>query len=199
MLTRRPQRQSGATLIEVLVALLITSFGMLALAGLQTRMNSAVMESYQRAQALTLLEDMANRLQLNADNAGAYSGGGVLTPLGTNEVASCNDVAAAPVPTRAQRDLCEWSRQLQGASETAGGSAVGAMIGARGCIEQIAAADPNPGVCQPGIYRVTVAWQGLTATTAPSNACGLNAYGDEALNLRKSISTQVYVPLPSCS
>lgn len=197
MLTPRPQRQGGATLIEVLVALLITSFGLLALAGLQTRMNSAVMESYQRAQALTLLEDMANRLQLNADNAGNYSAGGTATPLGTSETAACAAVAAAATPTRAQRDLCEWSRQLQGSSETSGGSAVGAMIGARGCVEQITAADPAPGVCQPGIYRVTVSWQGLTSTTAPTNACGKDLYGDDTL--RKSISTQVYVPLPNCS
>ncbi|MCM2252771.1 MAG: type IV pilus modification protein PilV, partial [Ramlibacter sp.] len=49
--------QRGAALLEVLVAILITAFGLLALAGLQTRMNAAMMESYQRAQALTLLED----------------------------------------------------------------------------------------------------------------------------------------------
>lgn len=197
MLMRRMQGQRGGTLLEVLVALLITSFGLLALAGLQTRMNSAVMESYQRAQALTLMEDMANRLQLNADNAASYSAGGTDTPLGTDETAACIAVAGAATPTRAQRDLCDWSRQLQGASETSGGSAVGAMIGARGCVEQITAADANPGVCQPGIYRVTVSWQGLTSTVAPTNACGKDQYGDDTL--RKSMSTQVYVPLPSCS
>lgn len=197
MLTRGHQQQRGGTLLEVLVALLITSFGLLALAGLQTRMNSAVMESYQRAQALTLMEDMANRLQLNAADAVNYAAGGTTTPLGTGETAACAAVAAAASPTRAQRDLCDWSRQLQGTSETSGGTAVGAMIGARGCVEQITAADETAGVCQAGIYRVTVAWQGLTSTVAPTNACGKDLYGDDAL--RKSISTQVYVPLPNCS
>jgi type IV pilus assembly protein PilV len=183
--------QRGGTLIEVLVSILIASFGLMALAGLQTTMNSALLESYQRTQALTLLQDMAQRMETNQADAANYVTG-TEAPLGTGVIDSaCN------TGTRAERDQCEWSQLLKGASETAGGTAVGAMIGGRGCIEQVQAPDPSAGVCQPGIYRVTVAWQGLNRTEAPALACGSGDYGEEPL--RKAVSTQFLVPLPNCS
>ena len=72
------------------------------------------------------------------------------------------------------------------------------MIGARGCIEQLQVANATAGICQPGIFRVTVAWQGLNATVAPAVTCGVNLYGDDD-SLRKAVSSRVIVPLPSCS
>jgi type IV pilus assembly protein PilV len=193
---RHPARgQRGGTLIEVLVSILIASFGLLALAGLQTTMNSAVLESYQRAQALTLLQNMAQRIEVNQANANSYVSGSAFGTADTQPTA-CNSTTL-PGATRAQMDQCEWSQLLKGASETAGTANVGAMIGGRGCVEVVQAPNAASGVCQPGIYRVTVAWQGLNATVAPAQACGLNQYTNETL--RKAISTQVLVALPNCS
>lgn len=189
----RGQRgQRGGTLIEVLVSILIASFGLMALAGLQTTMNSALLESYQRTQALTLLQDMVQRMETNQADAGSYVTG-TEAALGTadDKPTLCN------TGTRAERDQCEWSNLLKGASETAGSTPVGAMIAGRGCIEQVQAPDPSAGVCQPGIYRVTVAWQGLNRTEAPALACGNGEYSDEPL--RKAVATQFLVPLPNCS
>ena len=56
----RSPRNSGFTMIEVLVSLLVITFGLLGLAGLQTRMQQAEFESYQRSQALVLLYDMVD-------------------------------------------------------------------------------------------------------------------------------------------
>ena len=185
----------GAALIEILVSIVITVFGLLALAGLQTRMNGAMLESYQRAQAVALLQDIQNRLQANQNQSNAYV---TASAAGTGDAApeDCSTLGAA---TRAQLDLCEWSNALKGASETsAGGSSTGAMIGARGCIEQLQAANPASGICQPAAYRLTVAWQGIHATTAPAVACGADQYGEDD-RLRKAVSTRVVIPLPSCS
>lgn len=191
--------QRGGTLIEVLVSLLITSFGLMALAGLQTTMNSALLESYQRTQAMTLMQDMTQRIEANQSNANNYVTA-ANTALGTGDAqpATC-DTTTLPGATRAQLDHCEWSRLLKGASETRGTSNAGAMLAGRGCIEQVQLPDPSAGVCQPGIYRITVAWQGLNATAAPpaSVACAANLYSTE--DLRKVVSTQVLIPLPSCS
>ena len=74
-------RERGAALIEVLVSILIVSFGLLALAGLQTKMNSALLEAYQRAQALTVLEDMTQRIQANQNQSANY----VAASLGTGD------------------------------------------------------------------------------------------------------------------
>ena len=195
MLSERvARRQRGAALIEVLVSILIVSFGLLSLAGLQTKMNAALMEAYQRAQALTLLEDMTQRVQANQGSSVNY----IVASLGTDD-AQPADCTALATPTRAQLDLCEWSNALKGAAERkADDSSIGAMIGARGCVEQLQAANAATGVCQPAIYRITVAWQGLNATVVPTVQCGANEYGGDD-SLRKAVSSRVIVPLPGCS
>jgi type IV pilus assembly protein PilV len=152
-------------MVEVLVTMVIIAFGLLGMAGLQMRMQSSEMESYQRSQALLLLGDMANRMAVNrsAVLAGSYA------VAATSPIGPSTDCAAlAPgTPTTVQRDLSDWCNGLQGAAEASGSSKVGAMIGGRGCIESVG-----------NDYMITVAWQGLTPISAPpsSVACGLNSY-----------------------
>lgn len=187
MVVSRPftarRRPRGASMIEVLVTLVIVSFGLLGLAGLQTRLQTSEMESYQRSQALLLLNDMANRIATNRNNAAAY----VTTaanPLGAGM--NCPTATTTVV----QRDLLEWCNALQGAGETADGSKVGAMIGGRGCVEGVG-----------GDYLVTVVWQGLTPIAAPpaSVACGANSYngasGASCVNdlCRRAVTTLVRI------
>ena len=172
-------------MIEVLVTLVVVSFGLLGLAGLQTRLQTSEMESYQRSQALLLLNDMANRMATNRNNAAAY----VITaanPLGA--LMTCPTTTTSVV----QRDLREWCNALQGAGETtdSGVTKVGAMIGGRGCVEGV-----------DGDYLVTVAWQGLTPIAAPpaSLACGANNYngaaGSSCVNdlCRRTVTTLVRI------
>jgi type IV pilus assembly protein PilV len=189
----RTSAQRGAALLEVMVAILITSFGLLALAGLQTKMSAATMEAFQRAQALTLLEDMTQRVQANQNQHASY----IAASLGTGDAqpADCTTVGA---PTRANIDRCEWSNALKGAAETSAAANVGAMLGARGCIEQLQAPSVAAGACLPATYRISVAWQGLNATVAPAVSCGANLYGADD-SLRKVVSSRVIVPLLTCS
>jgi len=51
-------------------------------------------------------------------------------------------------------------------------------------------------VCTPGIYRVTVVWQGKTKTHAPALTCGESLFGAE--EYRRAISARIAVGLPSC-
>src|SRR3954466_175350 len=79
---RRATRHAGFTLIEVLVALVVLLLGLLGVVGLQAKAHHAELESYQRAQALVLLEDISDRLNTNRKDAyakryaGATAGGG---------------------------------------------------------------------------------------------------------------------------
>lgn len=191
---RTSRRQAGFSMIEVLVTIIILAFGLLGLAGFQLRAQSTEMESYQRAQALVLLNDMIGRITLNRANAANYSTPATM-PLGTgdNQPVSCT----ALVPGSFQRDQCEWSNALKGSAEASGGSNVGAMIGARGCITQIQAPNTAAGVCAPGIYQIDVAWQGLTATAVPSIACALNQYGNDAN--RRVVSARATFAVLGCS
>jgi len=182
--------EAGTSMLEVLITLVVLVFGLLALAALQLKIQSLDMESYQRAQAMLLLRDMAERIKANSANAAVYVPGPG-TMYGTGYTPTC------PGTTQAEIDICEWSNALQGASESSSGTNVGAMIGARGCIQEINAPDPTSGVCLPGTYRVAVAWQGLLATSAPSLSCATGQYGSNAA-MRRVISSDIVIGLPAC-
>jgi type IV pilus assembly protein PilV len=199
MASRTPfRRMSGFSMVEVLVTIVILTFGLLGLAGLQIRMQTAEMESYQRSQALVLVEDMAERLKLaNPVTTVGFTSYVSATTFGTDDDSQPEDCKDAALG--APRDQCEWSYALKGSGEQLDGSNIGAMIGARGCIQEVQALNPTIGVCTPGIYRVTVAWQGLNATSAPpvTITCGKDEYGNE--NLRRVVSALVTIGLPGCS
>lgn len=180
-------RQNGVSLIEVMVTLLILSIGLLGVAGLQSRLQLSEMEAYQRSQALLLLNDMANRIAANRSSAADYVTG-TSSPLG---VGASNCATTSTV--RVDVDQSEWCTALQGAAEsiTNGGATtqVGAMVGARGCVEDIG----------DNQYMVTVAWQGMGPISAPptSVACGAGQYnsGSACINdlCRRVVTTIVRV------
>ncbi len=153
--------QRGTSLIEVLVTVVILTFGLLGLVGLQSRLQLSEMESYQRAQAMILLDDMANRIAANRSYAANYVTGAD-HPLGTGTTCPIT------TSTRAQIDAGEWCNALLGAAERTGTTNIGTLIGGRGCVEQLGPMD----------YMVTVAWQGMGPVSAPptSVACGKDRY-----------------------
>ena len=161
---RYKKSEGGFSLIEVLVTIVILAFGLLGMAGMQLRLQSTEMESYQRSQALLLVNDITNRIVTNRSNANLY-----LIPT-TNPVGA-GMTCSSLVTTVAQRDLGEWCKALQGASEISGSLKLGAMIGGRGCIEKIGSE-----------YFVTVAWQGFVPIAAPASSitCGKNSYNAAA-------------------
>jgi len=158
----------GFTLIEVLITLVIVAIGLLGLAGLQLTSMNSQLESYQRAQALMLVEDMANRIRANAEEAraGAY-------PVGT-EYGLATDDDCTILTVIAERDLCEWNDAVAGTGVVEDGRNLGSMVGARACIENIAGSTDGE-----AIIRLTMAWQGMVATAAPVSTCGIDAYGDD--------------------
>ena len=183
--------QNGTTLIEVLITILILAFGLLGLAGMLSQTQKMEYESFQRAQAVLLVGEMVDRMSANRINAPSY-----VMPVGSTVGTGSVDAPCPQTPI-ADRDLCEWTRSLKGSTETLGNASVGAMAGARGCIAQLQPPDPATGVCKPGIYQVSVAWQGLYPTKAQTIACGTGFYGGDD-SLRRSISSQISISLPGC-
>jgi type IV pilus assembly protein PilV len=181
MKRRQYRLQAGFLMIEVLVAFFVLVIGLLGLVGLQSRAQQAETESYQRIQALILLRDLADRVNANRALASSYVTG-PSAPLGTSTSKDCS----APATT-ADKDLCAWSAALKGAIETCANCG-GAMIGARGCVEDISIISP------PRVqYLLEVVWQGLTPTANPpsSVACGSGLYGAETL--RRAVTTVVQI------
>lgn len=65
MILRDPQK--GVGLIEVLVALIVLAIGVLGFIMLQMRALEATSESSQRAQAMNIARDLAERIRVNRD------------------------------------------------------------------------------------------------------------------------------------
>ena len=173
-----PAKNRGTSMLEILITMLILAIGMLGLASLQGRAHTSELESYQRGQALVLLQDMAGRIEGNLANAASYAPGAVGT--GATDALICTTFTS-----RAAVDLCEWSKALKGSSETKGGTTIkqGAMINGRGCVATTAVTD---------VYMVSVVWQGLTATVVPTTTCGQNSYDSEAS--RRAVTMMVRIP-----
>ena len=172
----------GVSLIEVLVTMVILAIGLLGLAGLQMRLQASEIESYQRTHALILLDDMAGRLSANRKNAAAYVTAS--DPLGTGDgqPASCAGNGQS-------LDACQWSNALKGVSEQSSSGNVGAMIGARGCVEDLGTGDQ---------FMITVVWQSLTPISAPASNCGAGLYDDAGTKCvddlcRRTMSTIISV------
>ncbi len=190
-----PFAQQGFTLLEVLVSLVILVFGLLGLIGLQAYTQVATFESYQRGQAIILAQDMAERLSTNRVAAGCYAittSASAGTPYaGTGAAAPTCTASVGTAATRAvaTADLGAWHNALTGAAEQTGGTSVGAVLGARGCITYDVTTNS---------YRVAVAWQGMAPTVRPDAAdaaatCGKNLYGAETQRREVSVAVRIAV------
>lgn len=195
-------------MIEVLVTLVVLALGLLGVMGLQARGQQAELESYQRGQALVLLQDMVDRINANRADAHslAYVPSSTFPVGGGGLLANCG----AP-PTGATYDICDWGNELKGAAEVSSSGAcdtssgvgcVGAMLGARGCIayDNTTELTDSTGVKMTGtgIYTITVAWQGIAATAAPpaSITCAQNLYPNTATpidSMRRAVTATLRV------
>ncbi len=182
------QKQTGGSLIEVLVTLVILMLGLLGLVGLMLQSQRSQQESYQRVQALVLLDDMVNRISANRKAAACY----VVTTSANGSPFLGNDSTLMPScatgtadqQMRAVQDMTEWHELLLGATEKSGANNVGSMIGARGCVELVSA----------GVYRISVAWQGNSETFPPTAdvTCATGKYGaSEAQRRAVSVNVQI--------
>jgi type IV pilus assembly protein PilV len=114
---------------------------------------------------------MANRIRVNRAEAraNAYVDGSDygLDPADEADCVAIVDDAAA-------RDICEWGIALAGTGVKLGTKNVGNVVGATGCIQNLAGSSDGE-----HIVRLTIAWQGMSATEEPDSACGEDAFGDD--------------------
>ena len=102
---RRRARAAGFSLLEVLVALIILSIGLLGLAALQAFSIKANQSANYRTQATALAYDLIDRMRANRNDviAGRYYSGYTSAP------GNCPDAGgSAPSSGTAARDLYDW-------------------------------------------------------------------------------------------
>ena len=141
-----PLSSAGFSLLEVMVALLVLSIGLLGLAGLQTFSLKFNHQSYERTQATLLIYDIMDRIVANplAARAGNFDS----VPAGTAAAsypspASCQTTGCS-TSDLANYELNSWKLQLETSKILAQGT--GSVTRA------------NPGDISGCIYDISVTW-----------------------------------------
>lgn len=104
-------RQSGFTLIEILISLIVLAVGFLGLAALQTGSIQGTQNTYYRTQADMLANDLAERMRANrlgaANSDYAFGGGSPPPDAGCDGGEDCDESEIA------DDDLNEWVTWVQ--------------------------------------------------------------------------------------
>jgi type IV pilus assembly protein PilV len=124
----------GFSLVEVLIALIIMSVGMLGIAGLYVHSMQAGRTSLFRHHAVTLAGDIADRIRANPLGGIGYEGGGA----DNNCVAGGVDCSAAEM---AANDVFLWAEQADATLPDG----------------VVAVAYDNSAI--PSTYQITVTWR----------------------------------------
>jgi type IV pilus assembly protein PilV len=103
MIATPAKSQQGATLIEVLVAVVVLSIGLLGLAGLQATSVQSNYSAFYRSQATLLAYNLGDRMRANR-TAGLASASDASFPASSN--------SNAVTGTQAQKDKAEWLNNL---------------------------------------------------------------------------------------
>lgn len=107
--TRAQQR--GISLIEVLVAVVIFSIGLVGLAGLLLMASRSNQAAFVRTQVVFLVNGMADRMRANPIGVWNASYNGNTYPI-TGTLPTCNSGTPCAPSVVATRDQLEWSSQL---------------------------------------------------------------------------------------
>lgn len=168
-------KSTGAGLIEVLIAALVLSVGVLGYVGLQINAKRLNYESTQRTTAVYLAQNLLERMRSNPNQLNAYvvadlDPGALTEPSPNCTTAQCTTAQLAAY------DLWEWDQLLDGAVVSGG------LVNPMACVTN----DGN-------YLTVIIVWQGKTEldqTNAPE--CGADNYVDTA-NMRQWIRLNTFV------
>ena len=168
------KHQSGISLIEVLVAVLVLSIGLLGIAGLQTSALTTNFISYQYTQAALLTASMVERMRANGSGvlAGNYSLTAGTSFTGTAPTVNCAS-ASCSAQQQANWDIALWYGQVTGNTSSLG-SSVTALVsgGSVGALPSSAASITCPATVTTGsACVVTVYWDPGRSATSNNFSC----------------------------
>ena len=142
-------KNTGFTLIEVLIAMLVLAVGLLGLAGLQATSLSNAQSAYNRSLATQLAYELADRMRANVAGVATYTS---MLPTAAVAQAGCSTVSTTcATANMAQNDLYEWNCAVAGGCQTNTPPIAAALPGGTGTITVAAVGGVN-------MYTITISW-----------------------------------------
>jgi type IV pilus assembly protein PilV len=184
-------KQSGVSLIEVLVTLILISVALLGTASMQVLSKQSNFHALQRTTASHLVNDLMQRMRSNRNVLESYypeEDLGIGSLGETPDIDCSADGAACADAELADYDLWQWEQQLDGAMEKVGTRNAGGLFEPTACIT-------GPIGGGDGIYEVAIAWRGQTEHVDPEiHDCGADSerYG-ESNEYRHVLVMQTYI------
>ncbi|MBQ4812299.1 type IV pilus modification protein PilV [Pseudoalteromonas luteoviolacea] len=172
--------QAGFTLLEVVIAFMVLSFGLLGAVALQAKAKQASFDSMQRAAAVALAGDIMQRIRSNdtANLIDHYGGSFTSQTQLANDLTCfsnfCNNLSIANL------DKEQWKQAIRAKENT------GSLDDTTVCITPVRDGDGFS-------VTVTVAWVGRQAIKANNNTTAINCGTKDDYRRLVSISSFVLV------
>jgi len=160
--------QHGFSLIELLIALIVFSVGLLAVAGLQTVSKQANFEALQRTAASQIAYGLLEDMRVNGDAMDVYLAAGEMGggARGGEPAPNCSSGSECASAQKAAHDLWFWEQMADGNLEMNGNAGAGGLVLPTLCVT-------GPVGGGAGIYTITIAWRGTASmTNGNASACG---------------------------
>lgn len=165
-------RQSGMTLIEVLVSVLILAIGLLGAAALQLNALKYTDSSTMTSQASFIAYDMMDRIRANVDGNSAANG--VTDVLSTYAISASDAAPAATLTNARNQDLADFKANVTAFGGTA---ATGSIV-----------------IAKP-VVTITITWNDSRADTASDAVRDSNsASAVRALKISSRIGVDAVTP-----
>lgn len=170
MKLQRRCQMTGFSLLEVMIAAVVLSFGLLGLVAMQATAKFSSYEARQRTIASWLANDLVERVRINKDSWSAQGMAVVSSAAPNLPTCASNDgtMAGCSRSDRQALDLFYWQRSLAGAAVS---GAVSPLQSPIGCVIRGANNSLTVGIFWRGRQSLS---DGSGAVTAVRNSCGLN-------------------------
>jgi len=109
------KKQTGITLMESLVAIVVTALGVLGILGSQIRTLTDTQTSVHRAQAIRLIEDLSERMRVNPQTRASLASNIWTTAWNAAPPARSIDCSSTPCNPEAlaRYDMQQWKQSVQ--------------------------------------------------------------------------------------
>ena len=182
------KRRKGFTLIEVLIAFIILSFGLLGAVALQAKAKQASFDSMQRAAAVALGNDIVQRIRANDTITsiklyGSYNGKEAIKSDSKETESSACFNSSCGSKGIVGLDVVQWKRAISARNNT------GSLDDATICIKSTS----EDGTGGKGFnIEVIISWQGRQEFTANTDT-GKVSCGDKYSNKRRLVVLTSYI------